>query len=185
MGSGRQATSSSSGGTGIVAEMATCSSPSSLSSILVELVIMDGDDDDDGPESIFFSSTSFSFCIVLAFSFILFILISPPSPPVGLVKSRPASRVDFSQQFLRLRLLCLPDPHSFENGSFIPTGGGGIPFLEGSVPFPTPPTLPLVMGGDGSLGEGVGIVPAAEAECLARDFIILEELGRETWTEFL
>ena len=57
--------------------------------------------------------------------------------------------------------------------------------MEGSVPFPTPPPLPLVMGGDGSLGDGCGIVAAAEGRGLVRGFIILEELGRETWVEFL
>jgi hypothetical protein len=40
------------------------------------------------------------------------------------------------------------------------------------------------MGGDISLGDDGGVVPTAEAGGLVR-FIILEELGRETWTEFL
>lgn len=52
--------------------------------------------------------------------------------------------------------------------------------------FPTPSTpLPLVMGGDRSLGDEGGGVPTVEAGGLVRGFIILEELGRETWTEFL
>lgn len=35
------------------------------------------------------------------------------------------------------------------------------------------------------MGDGDGIVAEAEAGSLVRGFIILEELGRETWTEFL
>jgi hypothetical protein len=174
MGSGREATSSSSGGSEIAAGVASCSSSSLLASIFVMMddapcspsssslasifvkVKVDVDDDD-GPESCWI-------LFVLAFSFPV---ISSPSPnTVKLKKSRFELNVGSPRQF-QFGSLGFHSANEFGNRE----DGES---LEG---FPNSSLLPLVMGG--------GAVAGSEAGRLVRCFIILEELGRETWTEVL